>query len=155
MKQFLTKLVYFEISMGVKQNPVGVISSLRLPAVVIAMNSPKNAYMLYSSILFDLIQRESFCWVRDFGWRKELSIFATACKTELHVPTHDYIQKCPNYKMCWDQNVWHPPLQPKPMGQNGRLTLQSQNIFYFGHFCIRHRRDGIKHKRRPSKWASD
>ena len=26
---------------------------------------------------------------------------------------------CPKKKMCRDKNVWHPPLQTKPLGRNG------------------------------------
>ena len=33
------------------------------------------------------------------------------------VERRKHIQKCPNYKMCRDKNVWHPPLQPKRLGQ--------------------------------------
>ena len=29
------------------------------------------------------------------------------------------LQMCPKYKMYRDENVWHPPLQTKSMGQNG------------------------------------
>ena len=33
------------------------------------------------------------------------------------------LQKCPNYKMWWVRNRWHPPLQPKPLDRIGSNFL--------------------------------
>ena len=64
--------------------------------------------------------------MREHTYEKIYYFYFSPLERVCHISAYlngQVIQKCPNYKMWWVRNRWHPPLQPKPLDRIGSNFL--------------------------------